>query len=57
MGAGDVSIKTLRKYITLPVIVRILALFYSEDSRERDYLKTVLLLPTKTPGVLDQNLL
>jgi len=40
--SSDVEIKTLKKYITKPFILKLLDLFESEDARERDYLKTIL---------------
>lgn len=40
--SGDVDVRTLKKHITGQFVLRLLALFDSEDSRERDYLKTIL---------------
>lgn len=40
--SADVDIKTLKKFITPPFVLKILQLFESEDNRERDYLKTIL---------------
>eukprot|EP00457_Paulinella_chromatophora_P004352 gb/GEZN01004364.1/.p1 GENE.gb/GEZN01004364.1/~~gb/GEZN01004364.1/.p1 ORF type:complete len:536 (-),score=95.14 gb/GEZN01004364.1/:295-1902(-) len=40
--ASDVDIKTLKRYINTQFVLRLLALFDSEDHRERDYLKTIL---------------
>jgi len=40
--SSSVEVNVLKKYIKLPFIKKILALFDSEDHRERDYLKTIL---------------
>jgi len=40
--SSDVDIKTLKKYINADFVLQLLALFDSEDHRERDYLKTIL---------------
>jgi len=40
--SSGVDIKTLKKYINADFILQLLALFDSEDHRERDYLKTIL---------------
>jgi len=40
--SSDVEVKVLKKYIKQPFVLKILALFDSEDHRERDYLKTIL---------------
>jgi serine/threonine-protein phosphatase 2A regulatory subunit B' len=40
--SSDVDVKTLKKYISGPFVLRVLDMFDSEDPRERDYLKTIL---------------
>lgn len=40
--SSDVDMRTLKKHVNGPFVLRILELFDSEDHRERDYLKTIL---------------
>jgi serine/threonine-protein phosphatase 2A regulatory subunit B' len=40
--SGDVDPKSLKQYIDSPFILRVIALFNSEDAQEREYLKSIL---------------